>query len=69
MNPARSFGPAVASGFFEAQLLYWTAPILGGILAALLYEHLFIRRDLEPVDHGALKPAATTPIPPKPARK
>jgi MIP family channel proteins len=63
MNPARSFGPAVASGFFEAQLLYWAAPIVGAIIAALLYEHLFIRRDLEPVDHGALKPAATTTAP------
>jgi len=60
MNPARSFGPAVASGFFEAQLLYLTAPIVGGVAAALLYEHLFIRRDVEPVDHGTLKPAATT---------
>ncbi len=60
MNPARSFGPAVASGFFEAQLLYWLAPIVGGIVAAILYDYLFIRRDLEPVDHGVLQPAATT---------
>lgn len=59
MNPARSFGPAVASGFFEAQLLYWTAPIVGGIVAAILYDYLFIRRDAEPVDHGVLRPAAT----------
>ena len=58
MNPARSFGPAVASGFFEAQFLYWVAPIVGAIVGALLYEHLFLRRDVEPVDHGALKPAA-----------
>jgi aquaporin Z len=57
MNPARSFGPAVASGFFEAQLIYWAAPIVGGIVAALLYENLFLRRDVEPVDHGALKPS------------
>ena len=60
MNPARSFGPAVASGYFEAQLLYWFAPIVGGVAAALLYEHLFIRRGEEPVDHGTLRPAATT---------
>lgn len=58
MNPARSFGPAVASGFFEAQVLYWVAPIAGGIAAAVLYEYLFLRRDVEPVDHGVLKPAA-----------
>jgi MIP family channel proteins len=56
MNPARSFGPAVASGVFEAQLLYWAAPIIGGLIAALLYEYLFMRRGREPVDHGELKP-------------
>ena len=59
MNPARSFGPAVASGYFEAQLIYWAAPIVGGIVAAVLYDYLFIRRDVEPVDHGVLTPAAT----------
>jgi aquaporin TIP len=56
MNPARSFGPAVASGVFEAQLLYWAAPIVGALIAALLYEYLFMRRGREPVDHGELKP-------------
>jgi MIP family channel proteins len=60
LNPARSFGPAVASGVFEAQVIYWAAPIVGGIVAALLYEYLFLKRDVEPVDHGALRPAATT---------
>lgn len=59
MNPARSFGPAVASGVFEAQIIYWAAPIAGAIVAALLYEYLFLRRDEEPVSHGVLKPAAT----------
>ena len=60
MNPARSFGPAVASGVFEAQMIYWLAPITGAIIAAMLYEYLFLRRDAEPVDHGVLRPAATT---------
>ena len=60
MNPARSFGPAVASGYFEAQALYWVAPIVGGVVAAILYDYLFIRRDTEPADHGVLRPAATT---------
>jgi aquaporin TIP len=67
MNPARSFGPAVASGNFEAQLIYWLAPIAGAVTASLLYEYLFIRRDVEPADHGTLRPAATTGE--KPARK
>jgi MIP family channel proteins len=56
MNPARSFGPAVASGVYEAQLLYWIAPITGGLVAALLYEYLFLQRGREPVDHGELRP-------------
>ncbi len=60
MNPARSFGPAVASGVYEAQLIYWIAPIAGAVAASLLYEYLFIRRDVEPADHGTLSPAATT---------
>lgn len=60
MNPARSFGPAVASGIFEAQVIYWGAPIVGGIVAALLYDFLFLRREPEPVSHGTLRPSATT---------
>jgi len=56
MNPARSFGPAVASGVYEAQLLYWAAPILGGLIAALMYEFLFLRVGREPVLHGELRP-------------
>jgi aquaporin Z len=56
MNPARSFGPALASGVFEAQAVYWIGPILGGIAAALLYDTLFLRRGREPVDHGAVSP-------------
>jgi MIP family channel proteins len=56
MNPARSFGPAVASGVLEGQLIYWIGPIIGSIAAALLYDRLFLRRGKEPVDHGAVRP-------------
>ena len=55
-NPARSFGPAVASGIFEAQAVYWIGPIIGAVAAALLYDILFIRREREPADHGAVRP-------------
>ncbi len=55
MNPARSFGPAVASGVYEAQLLYWAAPILGGLIAALMYEFLFLKVGREPALHGELR--------------
>jgi len=56
MNPARSFGPALATGIYEGQFIYWTAPIVGSIVAALLYDTLFIRREREPVEHGAIEP-------------
>jgi glycerol uptake facilitator-like aquaporin len=43
LNPARSFGPAVASGNFEGLLVYWIGPIIGAAVAALLYELVFLR--------------------------
>jgi MIP family channel proteins len=65
MNPARSFGPAVASGIFVGQGIYWTAPILGGIVAALVYDTLFLRSGPEPLDHGELDPLASDRTPPR----
>jgi MIP family channel proteins len=56
LNPARSFGPAVVSGIFEGQAAYWIGPIVGAVAAAVLYDTLFIRREREPVDHGAVRP-------------
>ena len=58
MNPARSFGPAVASGVFEGHLIYWIGPLIGGVLAALLYDTLFLPRGAEPAGHGAVRPGA-----------
>lgn len=44
MNPARTFGPALASGFWENHLLYWIGPLLGATIAAALYEYGLLRR-------------------------
>ena len=41
VNPARSFGPAVAAGFWTDHWIYWIAPLAGGGLAALVHELLF----------------------------
>jgi hypothetical protein len=55
-EPGALVRPAIASGIFEAQAVYWIGPIVGGIAAALLYDTLFLRRGREPVDHGAVSP-------------
>jgi MIP family channel proteins len=38
MNPARSFGPALAAGVWQDQWLYWVGPIVGAMVGALLYQ-------------------------------
>ena len=40
MNPARSFGPALLSGLWQHQWLYWIAPIIGAQVAMWVYRLL-----------------------------
>ncbi|RDX84219.1 putative aquaporin TIP-type [Mucuna pruriens] len=42
MNPAVSFGPAVASWSWDNHWIYWIGPLIGGGLAGLIYEVVFI---------------------------
>lgn len=40
LNPARSLGPALVSGELDSLWIYLTAPFLGGVLGALMYDAL-----------------------------
>ncbi|MDE1824859.1 MAG: aquaporin [Candidatus Micrarchaeota archaeon] len=44
MNPARAIGPMIAAGFFSNWYVYWIGPIVGAIIAALLYAAIAQRR-------------------------
>jgi MIP family channel proteins len=46
MNPARAFGPALASNHWTNQGVYWIGPLAGGFLAGLLYDSLYLKRSL-----------------------
>nr|BDI24353.1 aquaporin-1 [Peronia verruculata] len=41
MNPARSFGPALIMGIWDSHWVFWVGPLVGALLAGLLYEYIF----------------------------
>lgn len=41
MNPARTFGPALAGGYWDNHFVYWLGPMIGGIAGGLLYTRVF----------------------------
>jgi aquaporin TIP len=43
MNPARTFGPALASGHWNNHVVYWLGPLLGGAVAGLIYGRFLIK--------------------------
>ena len=42
MNPARAFGPALVAGEWLGHVVYWVGPILGALLAALLWHYFLL---------------------------
>ncbi|UQN05642.1 MIP/aquaporin family protein [Deinococcus sp. QL22] len=59
MNPARSFGPALASGIWTAHWLYWAAPLLGAALAVAANHFLSPAEPVETTPHQAQEFAPT----------
>lgn len=43
MNPARTFGPALATGHLDYLWMYIVGPVAGGLVAAFLYNTLFMK--------------------------
>lgn len=46
LNPARAFGPALAANRWNNHGVYWIGPLAGGVLAAWLYDTLFLRKKI-----------------------
>jgi len=43
MNPARAFGPELVENFWGEAWIYYLGPALGAVIAALVYEYLYLR--------------------------
>jgi len=44
VNPARTFGPALLSGYWDFHWMYWAAPLVGGVIAALAMYYIFVAK-------------------------
>ncbi|XP_053560993.1 LOW QUALITY PROTEIN: aquaporin-2-like [Bombina bombina] len=40
MNPARSFAPAVVTGNFNDHWVFWLGPLIGAVLASVIYNYI-----------------------------
>jgi glycerol uptake facilitator-like aquaporin len=60
MNPARAFGPELLSGHWTDAWVWYAGPFIGGVLAALAYEYLYLRPPgplpVGPPDSGVIEP-------------
>ncbi len=45
LNPARALGPAIVAGELHGQVVYWAGPLLGAIVAAVLWRFILLPRE------------------------
>ena len=53
MNPARSFGPALLSGTWTSNWVYWIGPVVGAAFGAWLYHYVRVANPPKPDDKRA----------------
>lgn len=62
VNPARAFGPQLVGGHWSNGWVWYLGPLLGGSIAALLYEYMYLRpvapEPVGPAESGVIEPAA-----------
>ncbi len=44
VNPARTFGPALISGYWDFHWIYWAGPIIGAVIAGLIMNYVFVKK-------------------------
>ena len=44
VNPARTLGPAIISGYWTNHLMYWVGPIIGAVIAGLIMNYIFVKK-------------------------
>ncbi|HXU95279.1 MAG TPA: MIP family channel protein, partial [Candidatus Nitrosotalea sp.] len=44
VNPARTLGPAIISGYWDYHWIYWAGPIVGAVIAGLVMNYIFVKK-------------------------
>ena len=44
VNPARTLGPAIISGYWNDHWIYWAGPIVGAVIAGLVMNYIFVKK-------------------------
>jgi aquaporin Z len=63
MNPARAFGPQLGGNHWEHFWIWYIGPFAGAVIAASLYELLYLRPTLQPEPVGAPETGLEEPRP------